>query len=544
MTTFLGNVERSLHMANMPELWIVVLVLVPAILFVVSALYRREKGNLTSFWRVALASIRVALVLLVLFLLFQPVVETTVYQVRKPTLAVLIDDSASMQRTDRYSESKTRKTIAKLAGTEEDSVSETSRLDLVKSILTREDGEMLEELAGENDLKIYSFGSEIREIGSERIDELRGRGNSTAIGDAVHAVLRQLRGQPVSAVVVLSDGRSNTGRSVEDAALESQNRPSPVPIYCVGVGDPDEPKDIGIEQVDTPDVILLNDEIVFDVTVRSKGFPGQRIEVSVTEDGNTLASAQLVLEGKNREQKVLLYHRPAEAGVHRYDIRVPVLPDEEYEENNVVTKSVEVIRRHINVLFVDGYPRWEYRYLKEALRRDEESVKMSCLLLSADPDFVQETSRGVAPLARFPRTREELFKYDVVLFGDVDPNDLAGSPSAVNDILTNLTDFVSEGAGGFGLIAGENDSPRAFKGRTIERLLPVVIGDGTEDEMRYRMDTTRSSRLRLTDLGMADPIMILEPDPEDNRRRWEDESTGLPGFIWYSAVKKAKPAAL
>lgn len=536
----LANVERSLHMANMPELWVVVLVLVPAVILIVSWLYRRERGNLTTPTRVMLTVIRIAIVLLVLFLLFQPVMETTVYQVRKPTLAVLIDESASMQRSDRYADAKTRREIADVADINDDTkLGDTTRLDLVKSILLDEDANRLEKLAGENDLKVYAFGSEVREVDPDRIHELKAKGNSTALGEAVHSVLRQLRGQPVSGLVVLSDGRSNEGRAVEDAALEAQNRPAPVPVYCVGVGDPDEPRDVGIEEVHAADIALVNDEVIFEVTVRSKGFPDQRVDVILEEDGEQLGLASLVLEGQNRQQNVLITHRPSEPGVHTYNIRIPVLPDEEYDENNTVSRTVNVIRRHIKVLFVDGYPRWEYRYLKEALRRDSENIKMSCLLLTADPDFVQETSRGVVPLARFPKTREELFQYDVILFGDVDPQDLGGS-GEVDQILQNIQDFVADNAGGFGMIAGENDSPRSYLNKPIESILPIVIGDASE---REPLDTTRATHMQLTDYGMASPIMVLEENPEDNRRRWEDPEWGLPGFFWYSPVKKAKPGA-
>jgi len=539
----LANVERSLTMANMPELWVVVLVVVPLVVFAVTALYRREKGRLTPWTRGALTAVRVTLILLVLFLLFQPVVETTVYQVRRPTLAVLIDESASMQRSDRYADETTRHEVASLAGVSEQALAETPRLDLVKAVLAGSDDPRLERLAGENDLRVYAFSSDVREIGSERVTELRPRGDATALGDAVHTVLRQLRGQPVSGIVVLSDGRSNAGRAVEDAAEDAQNRPAPVPVFTVGVGDPDEPRDVGIEEIASPEIALAGDEIIFEVTVRSKGFPGQRVEVLLREEGEQLASASLVLEGKNREQKVLLYHRPLEEGTHRFEVHVPVLPDEEYVENNTVVRDIDVIRRHIKVLFADGYPRWEYRYLKEALRRDDEAMKMSCLLLSADPDFVQESSRGVAPLAQFPRTREEIFEYDVILFGDVNPQDLAREGVDVDRVLEMIRDFVEEGSGGFGMIAGENDAPRSYRNSPIESLLPVVIGDDVESDPSFGSDPRVSHQLRLTDVGMADPIMILEQDPDENRRRWEHPDYGLPGFFWYYPVKKPKAGA-
>jgi hypothetical protein len=541
---FLGDVEKTLHMAAMPELWVVVLVLVPAVVAAVAFCYRRERGTLDRASRWTLAAIRVAILLLILFLLFHPIIETTIYQVRRPTLAVLIDDSASMQREDRYADPDTLRAVSDLAGVEDPAeVAGISRLELLRRVLTREEGKVLEELAGSNDLQVFAFATELREIGADRIDELRAKGNSTALGDAISGVLRQLRGRPLSGLVVFSDGRSNAGRDVEEAAVDAQNRPAPVPIFAVGVGDPDEPKDVGIEEVDAPEVILVNDEIIFNVTIRSKGFEGQRLTLTVSEDGRELASADLVLEGKNREQNALVYYRPTEPGLHSFELAVPVLEGEQYVENNRVIRRVNVIQRQIQILYVEGYPRWEYRYLKEALRRDDDTMKLNALLLSADPDFVQESSRGVPPLASFPKTREEIFEYDVILFGDVNPQELGSNPADVERILTDIRDFVEVGSGGFGVIAGENDSPRSFQGTPLESLLPVVIGDLEDSGLGFRQDTSVASRIRLTDVGMSDPIMILERDPEENRRRWEDEDWGLPGFFWYFPAKKAKAGA-
>jgi len=540
----LGDVERSLHMAGMPELWVVVLVLVPLVVAVVTACYRRERGTLTRASRFALAALRTVLLFLVLFLVFHPVIETTVFQVRRPSLAILVDESASMQGEDRYSDPKMLEAIADLAGLDDPAeATAMSRLAIVQRILTRDEGRMLRSIAGENDLEVYSFAEDLREIGRERLGDLRAKGNATALGEGVAGILRRLRGRPLSGIVVISDGRSNAGRSVDEAAADAQNRPAPVPVFTIGVGDPDEPKDIRIEDIDAPEVVLVNDEIIFNVTLRSKGFDGQRVTLSLREGREDLASADLVLEGRNREQNVLVYYRPTQPGDHAFELSIPVLEGEQLAENNRVVRHVNVIQRHIRVLFVDGYPRWEYRYLKEALRRDEDTVKFNALLLSADPDFVQESSRGVPPLAAFPQTREELFEFDVILFGDVNPQELGAGPGDVDRILANLRDFVEVGSGGFGMIAGENDSPRSYRGTPIEGLLPVALADDEEDDFDLRQDTTVATRLRLTDVGMSDPIMILERDPEENLRRWQSEVEGLPGFFWFLPVKKAKAGA-
>src|SRR5436305_11517132 len=80
----------------------------------------------------------------------------------------------------------------------------------------------------------------------------------------------------------------------------------------------------------------------------------------------------------------------------------------------------------VRLLYVDGYPRWEYRYVSKAMIRDA-GIDVSCLLTSADAGAVQPADPAdpktgfPGPVDEFPRTMEEMLRYDVVLLGDVDP---------------------------------------------------------------------------------------------------------------------------
>src|SRR5205814_3449578 len=106
--------------------------------------------------------------------------------------------------------------------------------------------------------------------------------------------------------------------------------------------------------------------------------------------------------------------------------------------------------------YVAGYPRWEYRYIKNEMIRDK-TVDISCLLTSADPSFKQEGDQAhdnfPGPITRFPESIEELLAYDVVLFGDVDPRQFSDAQ------LQLITDFVAKRGGGFGMVAGSRYSP-------------------------------------------------------------------------------------
>ncbi len=78
---------------------------------------------------------------------------------------------------------------------------------------------------------------------------------------------------------------------------------------------------------------------------------------------------------------------------------------------------MSVRKEQIRVLFVQSYPNFEFRYLKEMLHRDS-TIELKTVLQEADLQYA-ETDKTA--LRVFPERKEDLFEYDVILFGDVDP---------------------------------------------------------------------------------------------------------------------------
>ena len=220
---------------------------------------------------------------------------------------------------------------------------------------------------------------------------------------------------------------------------------------------------------------------------------------------------------------------PARTG--RLSFRVEVLPlaAEDETDNNVERVELRVLDDKLRVLYVEGYPRYEYRYLKNILLR-EETIRSSVLLLSADAEFAQE---GSDPIRRFPETAEELGQYDVVLFGDVDPTGAWLSPAQAR----LLVEFVGDHGGGFGLIAGERHAPHRFRGGTLARLIPVRI----DPEFLGRYDRTLSTTFhpRLTPAGEQSRLFRFERAPQVSRQIFES----LPGLYWMARSLGPRPGA-
>jgi uncharacterized membrane protein len=225
----------------------------------------------------------------------------------------------------------------------------------------------------------------------------------------------------------------------------------------------------------------------------------------------------------------------------RLRVRVEPLPEETLKDDNAVSFSVRINPEKIRVLYVDGYPRYEYRFLKELLKRSDANIDVQVFLLSATPDFVQESTKGMPPLTSVPTGRKELLDdYDVVILGDVNPYAISPDPARCEEFMASLREFVERG-GGIMFIAGEHDNPLDYVGTPLGELLPVVA-DATTRNIGAESDSVKGFRPLVEDAASPHEVVRLVADPKQNRALWEDEG-GLYGYFWFFPVVRAKPGA-
>ncbi len=189
------------------------------------------------------------------------------------------------------------------------------------------------------------------------------------------------------------------------------------------------------------------------------------------------------------------------------------------------------------MLYVDGYPRWDYRYLKNSLLRDK-TVKLSCLLTSADPDFRQEGSddpnrpqyQNSWRITAFPDTMDRLLDYDAVIIGDVDPRQFTDAQ------LQLISDFVSKKGGGLAMVAGPRWSPQGYRNTPIESLLPVIITHTETDDDTTSI--TEGFHLELTRAAANYPIFRFFPEWADDEELVKNH---LQELFWYCRGIMIKP---
>ncbi|QDV08581.1 hypothetical protein Poly30_41340 [Planctomycetes bacterium Poly30] len=531
-------VQETWRFLEMPAPWIVALILVPGALAIATIAYWRESLSRRMRW--SLVTLRALSFLLLLAVIFRPVFVRQEQSVIQPEVLFLFDDSGSMASQDPYiGADEARRAVTALTGKSPETA---SRAEIATALRPG-----LIEAATERGYvpRTLRFADDLSTLGDNTT--LSGRGAATALGDAIRAALAGHRGRYVSDIVVVSDGRSNVGALPEEAALAA--RTSGIAINTVLIGDARTEVNVHVELVDAPESVLEGDQVEIAARVSARGTEGgdvtlylEELSTNGRDEVRLVASVEVPLV-ESGDRVVLVAGRDAVdfgSTERRFRLRVEPLQDERVIDDNVAFATVAVSREKVRVLYVEGYPRYEYRFLNTELRRMDERIDVQLYLLSATPDFQQDRTKGLAPLTSVPTSREELLEnYDVVILGDVNPYDISPDPAKGEEFVRSLTEFVERG-GGLCLIAGPYDMPRSIAGTEFASLLPVELdrtGFGavdapTEDEYRYTLEEPAAPH----------EIVRLEGDLEVNRTLWE-APRGLKGFFWHFPVLGAKPGS-
>jgi uncharacterized membrane protein len=511
-----------------------------AALALVVWVYRREGRSRPV--RVTLGIVRGLLLAFVIALLNRPVLTLGQSRTEPSVLAVMIDDSMSMRVRDvAFDPNQEPQT----------------RLAAAVEVLTGADEKLLKALAGTHELRFYRFHAVAAPITSpatqpptnspqtpaldpalvEAIRKLEPSGQSTQIGASLRAALDDLQGQRLAGVVLMTDGRDTPARPL--SATLTMLKDSGVKLFPTPLGSEEPPTNIEIQSVSAHDAAFKGDIVNVKATVRATGFAGAGRDVLMRLRSKDAGQTLVAPEGGPVEQKVTLANdAPTEVelqftardvGPLELLVEAARQPGELDEEDNLRRVSMEVLDAKINVLYVEGYPRWEYRYIKNEMIRDA-SVDISCLLFSADPSFRQE---GDKPITRFPENMDELLDYDVVLFGDVDPAMFSDAQ------LQLVSDFVSKKNGGFGMVAGPQWSPRRYRGTPLEAVLPVDVSRMQPDDSASGAGTsiTQGFRPVLTREGTSSSIFRFFADRQRNERFLREEIQPL---FWYARQVRIK----
>ncbi|NIP96542.1 MAG: hypothetical protein GWO24_25160, partial [Akkermansiaceae bacterium] len=455
-------------------------------------------------WRF-LSMLRIAFFALLVSLLLQPVLLLTLERVVPRTLPVLVDATGSMGITDGGGD---------------------TRIARVSDSFTVESGQaVLASLDRDLEVPLHSFGAGGLEKFAGDWDKLDPGSDATALGDTLRQALERYRGAALAGVVLVTDGGQNAGHPLAEVG-ETLKRAG-VPVFAVGVGD-ESARDVAIESVEVSEVLLAEDAAPVTVRLRSLGMMGAGGRVVFSLAGVQVAeeTVEFTEDGALEVRSLFTPKRPGEYPlVVRFEAEGV---QEALTQNNAARATLRVVDRRLRVLLADQAPRWEYKYLEAMLLR-ERRVELSCVLFEADREIAQ--APGSPYLEQFPFRAEDLFGFDLVILGDVDPRFLTGAHQ------TLLSDYVSKAGGALVLVAGKRFFPSRYQGTELARLLPVELA-GTSISAASEV-ASRPVNLELTEDGRSSVMLRLGDDAETSEALW----SRLPPIYWTARVKRAKPAA-
>lgn len=516
--------------------WATLVVISLAAALIIGA-YLCQRGPTRRRVRLLLAALRISLLGLLLFMMYGWMIHPQ--RTDQPDLVIAVDVSESMSVQDEYRSPNLQAHVDRRI--RDANLTSPTRLNLGKSLLLDSEHGWLRALENRYHLKPFFVGNDAQRQ-SDDLDALAldlpqrdATDGASRLGINLLQILQAQRGRPTAAIIVLTDGATTTGLSLAEAAEFARKRS--IPLFLVGIGNETAPRDASVSDLLTDDIVFVDDIVNFDFTVRASGYQGQAGTVQLRAEGSSrvLAEQAIELAADGMPQTVRLTHRPRDEGVIEYVVELRALKGEINVDNNRLTRRIDVRDSTIRVLMVQAYPNYEFRSLKNLLgravksaRNTDKAIDLTTILQTADVEHAEQDANARTD---FPVTREELFSFDVVIFGDVNPAFLG------NSMMAHLADFVSERGGGVVFLCGQQFTPQAYHDTPLAPLFPFAIETASVPDPAIPL--TDSYHIRPTPLGLETPHLQLG----DTRTASESVWSELDGMFWLLETPDVNPAA-
>lgn len=473
--------------------------------------YRRTIVPVSTRTRTILIAVKLLPLLLIMLSLLEPVLVTSEVTPQQGFLLVLLDDSKSMRI--------------------QDAPGHLTRFEAVKRVM--KDQRLLAMLSERFKVRTFRFASDVERV--EDVTGLEASGGATNIAGALNQTAHEFRDLPLAGVVLVSDGADNVSQGSNDlAGVAASLKAQGIPVYAVGVGQEHIEKDIEIVKVATSKTLAAGSITDLFVTVRGYGFPGQVADLQVKE-GTRVVRTEKVELGKDGETKrVKLSLAPESPGIFEYTVLLPPRPSETITENNQRTFLVDNRSRTARVLYIDGYPRKEFKFIRRAVEEDRQVQLASLVRISKDNRLYRQGIRTQDELRDgYPKTKEELFQFDGIIFGDIEARWFTPQQLQMTE------EFVSVRGGGFLMLGGDHSlTEGGYAGTPIEDVLPVRLSVSRRGGWGTGL-VDREFRIGLTPDGKTHPLLRIAPEQDESLRQWGT----LPTLSGYNRVGEPKPGA-
>ena len=437
-----------------------------------------------------------------LLMLWHPALSVATLRPQQNIVAVVVDDSASMGRADEAGGATRRAAVTNVLNSG-----------------------LLNSLKDKFQVRLYKLGDHLERF--DKLDQLTSSTPATHLGDGLKQVVADAASLPIGAVVLASDGADNAGGV--DLETIAEIRRQRIPIHTIGFGKEQASKDIEIGDVQVPARALPDSRLSAVVSFHQHGYSGQKATLTVKDGAKILAQQQVTLKGDGVEQSETLLFNAGAAGVRAVETSIQPLSGEDNAKNNVVMRLVNVDARKPRILYLEGEPRWEFKFLRRAVEDDRTIDLVSILRTTQNKIYRQGLANPDELKDGFPTKVEDLFAFDGVILGSVD------APYLTPGQQTLIKDFVDRRGGGVLFLGGKDAlADGGWKQSADVELLPTILPDRKDTFVRV------GATVELTAQGRDSLITRLEEDPNKNVERWKK----LPYVMNFQDVGQPKPGAV
>jgi uncharacterized membrane protein len=456
---------------------------------------RARKRQAEVIW--ALQSLLVAVLLV---LLWQPALMVTELRAQQNLVAFLVDDSRSM-------------------GIVEDGISREAQAIKVLQ------GGVSAGVARRFQTRLYRFDSQLTRIAD--LQQLRPDGSATHIGASLQQLADETTDLPLAAVVLLSDGSDNANGVDADtlAVLRSRH----IPVHTVGLGHEQAAHDVEIDAATVAPRALAESRLAAVIRFHQYGYAGRQSRLLVRDGERVLGSRDVTFAADGAPQSETVLFNVGAAGVKALQFALDVQPGEENASNNALTRLVNVDADTRSVLYFEGEPRWEYKFIRRAVE-DDHALRLVAMLRTSENKLYRQNVQDPKELAEgFPTRAQDLFAYQGLVIGSVEATYFTPAQREL------IREFVDRRGGGLLLLGGRYAlADGGWGASSLADVLPTVLPTGKKT---FHVDP---ANVQLTTAGSDSAITRLVDDPAANAERWKK----LPYLMDYQDPGVPKPGAV
>jgi len=432
---------------------------------------------------IAVWLLQTLLAAILLLMLWHPALSVATLRPQQNIVAVVVDDSASMAQADESGGATRRAAVS--------NVLNSGLLDALKKKFQ---------------VRLYKMSDHLERF--DKFEQLTSASPATHIGDGLKQVVADAASLPIGAVVLATDGADNSGGV--DLETIAEIRRQRIPVHTIGFGKEEVEKDVEIGDVQVPARVLPDSRLSAVVSFHQHGYGGQKAKLTVKEGAKVLSQQIVTLKKDGQEQTETLLFNAGTAGVHSVETSIEPLSGESNTKNNALLRLINVDQRKPRILYMEGEPRWEFKFLRRAVEDDRTIDLVTILRTTQNKIYRQGIANPDELKDGFPTKVEELFAFDGLIIGSLD------APYLTPGQQTLVKDFVDRRGGGALFLGGKDSlSDGGYKQSALTEVLPVTLPDRKDTFVRV------GANVELTAQGRDSLITRLEEDPNKNVERWK-----------------------